>query len=113
MSILLKYVIILCIIVLVAAVLISLYTYFELGNNNLDKMYKFIIPIILLIISFLYARKTSSNGWIRGGEIWLAYFIILNLMKYAMNVEVMSSIYKSFFYIPVCLLGGIIGVNTK
>lgn len=112
-SILLKYVVIFCLVVLITAFFISLYNYFEIGNANLDKIYKFFTPIILIIISFLYARKVESNGWIRGVEMWVAYFVILNLMKYIMGVELMDSIYKSFIYIPVCLLGGILGVNAK
>lgn len=112
-SILIKYMIVFCIIIILASMLISIYTYFEIGNKNINIIYKIIVPVAMLIISFLYSKKIKNNGWIRGAEIWIAYFIIINIMKYFMNIEFSADIYRTLLYLPVCLLGGIIGVNIK
>lgn len=112
-SVLIRYMMVFCIILILASMLISIYTYFEIGNKNIDIVYKIIVPISLLIISFMYSRRIKNNGWIRGAEIWIAYFIIINIMKYFMHIEFTADIYRTLLYLPVCLLGGIIGVNIK
>lgn len=111
-SILAKYTLFLFIIILLAAVALSIYTYFNLGDSNLNIIYQIIVPISLAIISFLYSRKIKKNGWLRGGEIWLAYFIIINIISLLGKITGVNIIFQ-LVYIPVCLLGGILGVNAK
>lgn len=112
-SVLVKYLIMLCILILIIAIILSLYTYFEIGNKDISKYNFIIVPICLVIVSFFYSRNIKNNGWIRGVEVWSAYVILLLIIKYLLRIDIMMDIYKYLLYLPGCLFGGIIGVNSK
>lgn len=112
-SYLLKYSVVLIALILILFLVLSLFTYFASYNKILDYAYSFISPISIFIVSILYARKTKEKGLLRGLEVWAVYFLIISILKYTLLQGADINIVKQLIFIPVAILGGILGVNIK
>ncbi len=113
LSYLLKYSVVLIVLILILLLFLSIFTYFFSYNKILDYSYSFIAPICIFIVSFLYARKTKERGLLRGLEVWAVYFLILSIMKYTLLQGDDINILKHLIFIPIAIIGGILGVNTS
>lgn len=113
---LLRYSIFLVVIILVLFLILSILSYNMSYNVILTYSYKFVAPICLFIVSFLYAMKVKERGILRGLEIWAVYFLILCIFKYTIFQMLSSNqeinILKNFIYIPISIIAGILGVNA-
>jgi len=112
-SYLLKYSVVLIALILILFLVMSLFTYFFSYNKILNYAYSFIAPISIFLVSILYARKTKEKGLLRGLEVWAVYFLIISILKYTMLQGTDINIIKHLIFIPVAIMGGILGVNIK
>ena len=112
-SYLLKYSVVLIVIILILFLVLSLFTYFTSYNQIVNYAYSFIAPISIFIVSLLYARKIKEKGLLRGLEVWAVYFLIISILKYTLLQGTDINIFKQLVFIPVAVLGGILGVNLK
>lgn len=110
---LLKFSVVLIALILILFLIMSLFTYFFNYNKILNYGYSFIAPISIFIVSLLYARKTKEKGLLRGLEVWAVYFLIVSILKYTLLQGSDINIIKHVIFIPVAVLGGILGVNAK
>jgi len=67
----------------------------------------------MFIVSLLYSKNIHERGLLRGIEIWIVYFAIVLLMKVLFRYPAEISILQNLLYLPVSILGGVIGVNLK
>ncbi len=113
---LLRYSVILVVLILMLFLILSVFTYNFNYNKILAYSYKFIAPICIFVVSFLYAMKVKERGILRGLEMWAVYFLILCIIKYTVfqssaNAQEIN-ILKHLIYIPVSMVAGILGVNA-
>ena len=113
LSYLLKYSVALIALMLIFFLILSIFTYFFSYNKILNYSYSFIAPICIFIISLLYARKTKEKGLLRGLEVWAMYFLVICVLKYTMLQGTDINIIKHLIFLPVAIMGGILGVNIK
>lgn len=100
---------------LISSFLLTALNYINLLPNNIFKIIKILIMIILFFISGFFAGKISiKKGWLSGleiGSILLIIIIILDLiLKINFNYKVI------IYYIILLLLstiGSIIGINKR
>jgi len=113
---LLKYSIILVVLILMLFLILSIFTYNFNYNKILAYSYKFVAPICIFVVSFLYAMKVKERGILRGLEIWAVYFLILCIIKYTVFQSLSNTgeinILKHLIYIPIAMVAGILGVNA-
>lgn len=113
---LLRYSVILIVLILVLFLILSIFSYNFSYNKILAYSFKFIAPICLFVVSFLYAMKTKERGILRGLEIWAVYFLILCIVKYTVFQSLVNgqeiNILKQLIYIPIAIVAGVLGVNA-
>ena len=110
---LLKYSLYLFIMILVVFFVITIYMYFFSKQPAAEISYSIAVPLCIFIVSLLYAKSVHERGLIRGIEIWIVYFALVLLMKVIFSYPGEISIVRQLLYLPVSILGGILGVNTK
>ncbi len=110
---LLKFSLYLLIMVLAVFFILTIYMYYFSRQPSLEMAYNFVVPICMFIISLLYSKSIHEKGLLRGIEIWIIYFAIVLLMKVLFRIPDEISILQHLLYLPVSILGGVIGVNLK
>lgn len=110
---LLKYSLYLAFTILAVFFVLTIYMYFFSKQPTLEISYSIAVPICIFIISLMYAKSVHERGLIRGIEIWIVYFAFVLLIKVLFGYQGEISIIRQLLYLPVSILGGILGVNTK
>ena len=110
---LLKFSLYMLIITLLMFFILTVYMYYFSKQPSMEIAYNFVVPISMFIMSLLYSRSVHERGLLRGIEIWIVYFAIVLLMKILFRVPSEISILQNILYLPVSILGGVIGVNLK
>ncbi len=110
---LLKYSLYLLIMALGVFFILTIYMYYFSKQPSLEIAYSFVMPICMFIVSLMYSKNIHEKGLLRGIEIWIVYFAIVLLMKVLFKVTDEISILQHLLYLPVSILGGVIGVNLK
>ena len=110
---LLKYSLYLIILTLVTFFILTVYMYYFSRQPSLEIAYNFVVPISMFIVALMYSKSTHEKGLLRGIEIWIVYFAFVLLVKVLFQLSTEISIVKHLFYLPVSILGGVIGVNLK
>ena len=110
---LLKYSLYLLIMILVIFFILTIYMYYFSKQPSLEMAYSFVVPICLFIISLMYSKSVHERGLLRGIEIWIVYFAFVLLMKVLFSIPNEINILQHLFYLPIAILGGVIGVNLK
>jgi len=93
--------------------ILTVYMYYFSKQPSLEAAYKFVVPICMFIITLLYSKNMHERGLLRGIEIWAVYFAVVLLMKVLLRYPAEISILQNLVYLPVSILGGVIGVNLK
>lgn len=93
--------------------IITIYMYYFSRQPSLEIAYNFVVPICMFIVSLLYSKSVHERGLLRGIEIWIVYFAIVLLMKVLFRIPAEISILQHLLYLPVSILGGVVGVNLK
>lgn len=100
--------------ILLSNVLITLLNYFNILQNSVIDILKFIIPILgLFVISYLLGQKSIKKGYLEGlklGGIIIFTFLIITLILKSFNFKVI------IYYLILLLssvLGSMIGINRK
>lgn len=101
------------IITLIMFFILTIYMYYFSKQPSMEIAYNFIVPITMFVVSLLYSRSVHERGLIRGIEIWIVYFAFVLLMKVLFRVPSEISILQNILYLPISILGGVIGVNSK
>lgn len=110
---LLKYSLYLLLMTLAVFFILTIYMYYFSKQPSLEIAYSFVVPICMFIVSLLYSRSVHERGLLRGIEIWIVYFAIVLLMKVLFRVSNEINILMNLIYLPISILGGVIGVNLK
>ncbi len=110
---LLKYSLYLFIMILAVFFVITIYMYFFSKQPAAEISYSIAVPLCIFIVSLLYAKSVHERGLIRGIEIWIIYFALVLLMKVLFSYSGEISIVRQLLYLPVSILGGVLGVNTR
>ncbi len=110
---LLKYSLYLLIMSLAVFFVLTIYMYYFSKQPSLEIAYNFVVPICMFIVSLMYSKNIHEKGLLRGIEIWIVYFAIVLLLKMIFKIADEISILQHLIYLPVSILGGVIGVNLK
>jgi len=110
---LLKYSLFLFILYLIIFFILTIYIYYFSNNPGIEIIYSFIVPICIFAVSMLYSRSVHEKGLVRGIEIWIAYFIIVLLIKVLFRYPSEIRILYNGIILLMSVLGGITGVNIK
>lgn len=110
---LLKYSLYLIILILAVFFILTIYMYFFSKQPAVEISYGIAVPVCIFIISLLYAKSIHEKGLLRGIEIWIVYFAVVLLMKVLFGYKGEINIIRQLLFLPVSILGGILGVNTK
>lgn len=108
---LLKYSVVMILMILILLLVLSIFTYFFSYNKIIKYIYNLIVPLCLFVISLMYAKKSGEKGLLRGLEIWGVYFVIICMLKFTLANNSDINIIKHLIYMPINILGGILGVN--
>lgn len=110
---LLKYSLYLLVMILVTFLILTIYLYYFSNNQVAEIGYNFLVPISIFISSLLYSRSTHEKGLIRGIEMWIIYFAAVCLFKLILNEATEINMLIHLIFLPVSILGGVVGVNLK
>lgn len=110
---LLRYSLYLLLITLGVFFILTLYMYYFSKQPSIEVAYRFVVPVCMFIVTLLYARSVHEKGLLRGLEIWVVYFAFILLLKVLFKYPAEISILSNLLYLPVAILGGILGVNMK
>lgn len=110
---LLKYSLYLLIMIMVTVLILTIYLYYFSNTQVAEIGYSFLVPICMFLSSLLYSRSTHEKGLIRGIEIWIIYFAAVCLLKLALKSTTEINMLIHLVFLPVSILGGVIGVNLK
>ncbi len=105
----------LCFLMMILAVffIISLYMYYFSKQPLLETSFKFVVPVCMFICAMMYSRSARERGLLRGIEIWAVYFAVVLMLKVLLKNPAEINILRNLLYLPVSVLGGILGVNMK
>lgn len=104
--------IITAILILISAILI---TYTNLSESKLPLLNTIVMIISITSGSIYVAAMVKEKGWINGGIVGLAYYLILlliNLIFLKPLVFDIFSLSKLIISIVMGMIGGIIGINV-
>jgi len=110
---LLKYSLYLLIMILVTFLILTIYIYYFSDKQVIEIGYSFVVPVCMFIAALLYSRSTHEKGLIMGMEVWIVYFAAICLIKLILKTPTEISMLKHLIFLPISILGGIIGVNLK
>lgn len=110
---LLKYSLYLLLMTLSVFFILTMYMYFFSKQPSLEIVYNFVVPICMFIVTLMYSKSVHERGLLRGIEIWIVYFAIVLIMKVLFRVPAEINILMHLLYLPISILGGVIGVNSK
>lgn len=110
---LIKYSMYLLVIILIIFLIFTVYIYFFASNQSIEFGYNFIVPISIFVATLLYSRNIKQRGIIRGLEMWIIYFAVVCLFKLLLNQANEIDIVSHLIFLPIAILGGVIGVNFK
>lgn len=110
---LIKYSLYLLIMLLAVFLVLTLYMYFFSSSPSAEFAYIVAIPVCIFIVSLLFSRSTREKGLFCGIEIWIVYFAFVLLLKVVFKMTQEISIVQNLIYLPVAILGGVLGVNMK
>ena len=110
---LLRYSLYLLLITLGVFFILTLYMYYFSKQPSIEVAYRFVVPVCMFIVTLLYAKSVHEKGLFRGLEIWVVYFAFILLLKVLFKYPAEISILSNLLYLPVAILGGILGVNMK
>lgn len=110
---LVKYSLYLMIMIFVTSLILTVYLYFFSTNQAVEVAYNFVVPLCMFVASLLYSRSTHEKGLLRGMEIWMLYFAVIFIIKFIMKSADEINILQNLIYLPISIIGGVIGVNIK
>jgi len=110
---LLKYSLYLLVMTMALFYILTIYIYYFSNRPSVEIAYSFVVPFCMFVVSFLYSRKIHEKGLLRGIEIWIVYFALVFIMKLLFNYIEEINMLQHLIYLPVSILGGILGVNMK
>lgn len=110
---LLKYSVYMLIMALAVFFVLTIYMYYFSKQPSLKIAYNFVVPICMFIVSLMYSKNIHEKGLLRGIEIWAVYFAMVLLCKVMFKITDEINIFQHLIYLPVSILGGVIGVNLK
>ncbi len=110
---LVRYSLYLLVMILALFFTLTIYIYYFSDKPSMEIAYNFIVPVCMFVVSLFYSRKVHEKGLLRGIEIWIVYFALVLLMKVLFNYAEEISILRHLLYLPVSILGGVLGVNMK
>jgi len=108
-----RYSLYLLVMTMVLFLFLTIYLYYFSNKPSLEIAYGFIVPVCMFVVSLFYSRKVHEKGLLRGIEIWVVYFALVLLMKVLFNYAEEINILQHVLYLPVSVLGGVLGVNMK
>lgn len=109
----LKYSLYLLLMMLAVFFIMTIYMYYFSRQPSLEIAYNFVVPFCMFIVSLMYSKSVHEKGLLRGIEIWIVYIAIVLLMKVLFRYPDEINLFKHFLYLPVSILGGVVGVNLK
>lgn len=110
---LIRYSLYLFIMILITFLILTTYIYFFAKTSTIEIAFSFMIPICMFIVSLLYGRSVHERGLLRGIEIWLFYIAVVLILKVLLKSIGDFDIVQNLIYLPISIVGSIIGVNLK
>ncbi len=102
--------------VLLFSILLGTFSYFNILNNNVIKIFELIAIIISMFIGGFYlGRLSNKKGFLEGIKIGVVMIVILFLFGY-LGFNISFSLNLFVFYLLILIssvLGSIIGINKK
>lgn len=102
------------IMIITSTILITILNYFNIVNNNVINILKFIFPIVATIVSsFILGKNSKEKGYLEGlklGAIITIVFFILNLLIDKFNIR---TIIYYIIIIFTSILSSMVGINKR
>ncbi|MBU5314121.1 TIGR04086 family membrane protein [Tissierella carlieri] len=105
--------IITCILILFFSILL---TYSSLRENKMPLVNTIIMVISVTSGSVYVAKMVKEKGWINGGIIGMAYYLILIMLNFIFLKPLVLDIFSISKLVLACIIGiigGIIGINIS
>lgn len=103
-------------IILIASLLITTLSYFNLFPIKSIKAFSLIIPTLAMLVgAFLLGRETKEKGWLEGlklGGIYLIITILINLLFFRTGISSNLFLYDGILLLA-SMLGSMIGINFR
>lgn len=103
-------------IILIASLLITILSYFNLFPLGSIKVFSIIIPTLAILIgAFFLGKKTKEKGWLEGlkfGIIYLVMITILNLLFFRTSISSNLFLYDGVSLLA-SMLGSMVGINFR
>ncbi|MEG0994867.1 MAG: TIGR04086 family membrane protein [Bacilli bacterium] len=102
------------IMIILGLIILTVFNYFNLINDNIIKYFKILIPIIASISGGIYiGTKSLNNGYVEGLKVGLTFITILGLISY-LGLEKFINIKMLLYYFILLIssmFGSMIGIN--
>ena len=103
-------------ILLIFTFIITIFSYFNIMNNNITTIFKMFIPIISILTSTIYMGINSNKlGWLEGlklGLIICIFLFLFNILGLNKNFKINQLLFYSIL-IFTSIIGSMIGINRK
>ena len=102
------------IIILVSTFIVTILSYFNIFNDNITKIMKFIIPTISTFIGgIMMGKRANKKGIIEGARLALIIISILMLLSVVLSNFKPQSIIYYLIIVVTTIFGALIGVQKK
>lgn len=86
--------------------LFTFINYFQLFDDNVIMIFKYIIPIISLVFcGFLVGKRSLKNGWLEGFLFSLCFVSVMLIITIFLNKFKLNY----FLYLLILIISGILG----
>lgn len=102
--------------IMLFSIIIGTFSYFNILNNSLVKVFEIIAIIVSMFIGGIYLGKNSNKkGFLEGikiGLIMIAILFLFNFLGFGNMISLSNVVYYIIILIS-SILGSIIGINKK
>lgn len=101
-------------IIIVFTLLVTLLSYFNIFNDNITKIMKYIIPIISVFVGgIMMGRRANKKGIIEGARLSFIIIAIFMLLSVILSSFKGQSLIYYLIIIITTIFGSLIGVQKK
>ena len=102
------------IIVIISTFILTLFSYFNIFNDNIIKIIKFIIPVISVLIGgIIISKRTNKKGIVEGTRLGIIIDIIFIFLSIILSNFKTESIIFYIIILISSIFGCLLGVQKK
>ena len=100
--------------ILIINIFVTIFSYFNLFNDNIIKFFKLVTPIISIFTgAFIMGRNSNKNGYLEGIKLAIIIDFLFIIFSITFNNFKLESIIFYIILLASSILGSIIGIQKK